>query len=311
MFVFVGIMKVLVTGGAGFIGKHLVKSLLEKSYLVTIFDNFSNSTKGSVSSLVDIGATVTEGDITRPNEISDAAKNQDVVIHLAAKISVSESISNPSETFRVNVDGTRNVLAACEKNHVKKLIAASSAAVYGEGMQDAKLTEESETNPISPYGESKLKMEQMVTEFCLKHNIDFVILRFFNIYGIGQTDEYAGVIAKFMEIIREGKPITIFGDGLQTRDFVAVEDVIDSILNAIMSVKNGIYNIASGKAVTINELADKMIFLSGKRLEKQYAIAKKSDIRYSHADISMAQNNLKYSPKFTLDKIKELLIHHF
>jgi len=113
-------MEILVTGGAGFIGKHLVKSLLEKGYQVTIFDNFSNSTKDSVSSHVDIGAKVVEGDITKPLEILNAIKDHDIVIHLAAKISVSESINNPSETFRVNVDGTRNVLAACEKNHVKK-----------------------------------------------------------------------------------------------------------------------------------------------------------------------------------------------
>ena len=108
-------MKVLVTGGASFIGKYLVRSLLEKGYLVTIFDNFSNSTKDSISSLVDIGAKIIEGDITKPLDIQNAVKDQDIVIHLAAKISVSESISNPSETFQVNVDGTRNVLIACEK----------------------------------------------------------------------------------------------------------------------------------------------------------------------------------------------------
>ena len=210
-------MRVRVTGGAGFIGRHLVGSLLEKGYLVTIFDSFSNSTKGSVSSLVDIGVTVTEGDITKPNEISDAAKNQNVVVHLAAKISVSESISNPSETFRVNVDGTRNVLAACKENHVKKLIAASSAAVYGEGSPDAKLTEESETKPISPYGESKVMMEQEIREFESKHGISCVILRFFNIFGVGQSKEYAGVIAKFIEKIRQDRPLEIFGTAANKR----------------------------------------------------------------------------------------------
>jgi len=157
-------MKILVTGGASFIGKHLVRSLLEKGYLVTIFDNFSNSTKDSISSLVDIGAKVTKGDITKPLEILNAVKEQNVVIHLAAKTSVSESIKNPSETFLVNVDGTKNVLISCEKNHVKKLIVASSAAIYGEGSSDVKLTEELKIKPISPYGESKLKMEQVIKE---------------------------------------------------------------------------------------------------------------------------------------------------
>ena len=143
-------MKILVTGGAGFIGKYLVRSLLEKDYSVTIFDNISNSTKDSIDSLVDIGAKIIEGDITKFLDIVNAVKDQDIVIHLAAKISVSESIKNPAETFRVNVDGTRNILTACKKNRVKKLIVASSAAVYGEGSPNVKLTEKSKTNPISP-----------------------------------------------------------------------------------------------------------------------------------------------------------------
>ncbi len=300
-------MEILVTGGAGFIGKYLVRSLLEKDYLVTIFDNFSNSTKNSVSSLVDIGAKEIEGDITKPLDILNAAKDQDIVIHLAAKISVSESINNPSETFRVNVDGTKNVLAACEKNHVKKLIVASSAAVYGEGSPDVKSTEKSETNPISPYGKSKVKMEQEIREFESKHDIDCIILRFFNIYGIGQSSEYAGVITKFMERITQEKPLEIFGDGLQTRDFVAIDDVISSIHNAISFGKSGTYNIASGKTVTIKELAELMVSISGKKLEIQHTAALKGDIRNSQADISQAKKDLGYSPKFELDKIKELL----
>ncbi len=300
-------MKILVTGGAGFIGKYLVRSLLENGDSVTIFDNFSNSTKDSVSSLIDIGAKIIEGDITKFLDILNAVKDQDIVIHLAAKISVSESINNPSETFRVNVDGTKNVLAACEKNHVKKLIVSSSAAVYGEGSPDVKLTEESKTNPISPYGESKVRMEQEIKQFVSEHNMDCVILRFFNIFGIGQSLEYAGVITKFMKRITQERRLEIFGNGLQTRDFVAIDDVINSIYNAIQYSKSGTYNIASGKAVTIKELAEQMILLSGKKLEIQYTAAIKGDIRYSQADISLAKKDLGYSPKFELDRIKELL----
>ena len=231
-------MKILVTGGAGFIGKYLVRSLLEKGDSVTIFDNFSNSTKDSVSSLVDIGAKIIEGDITKSLDILNAVKVQDVIIHLAAKISVPESINNPSETFRVNVDGTKNVLAACEKNHVKKLIVSSSAAVYGEGSPDVKLTERSKTNPISPYGESKVKMEQEIKQFVLEHDINCIILRFFNIFGIGQSLEYAGVITKFMKRITQERLIEIFGNCLQTRDFVVIDDVINSIHNAIQTRKS-------------------------------------------------------------------------
>ena len=300
-------MKILVTGGVGFIGKYLVRSLLENDYDVTIFDNISNSTKDSISSLVDIGAKVIEGDITIPLDILNAVKDQNVVIHLAAKISVSESIKNPAETFQVNVDGTMNLLTACEKNHVKKLIVASSAAVYGEGSHNIKLTEESETNPISPYGESKVRMEQKIREFELKHDIDCIILRFFNIYGIGQSSEYAGVITKFIKRITEKKPLEIFGDGLQTRDFVAIDDVISSIHNSISFGKSGTYNIASGKTVTIKELAEMMILFSGKKLDIQHTDTLKGDIRNSQADISLAKKDLGYSPKFELDKIKELL----
>jgi len=300
-------MEILVTGGAGFIGKYLVRSLLEKGDSVTIFDNFSNSTKDSVSSLVDIGAKIIEGDITKPLDILNAVKDKDIVIHLAAKISVPESINNPSETFRVNVDGTKNVLAACEKNHVKKLIVSSSAAVYGEGSPDVKLTERSKTNPISPYGESKVRMEQEIREFESKHDIDCVILRIFNIYGVGQSSEYAGVITKFLKRIRQEVPLEIFGDGMQTRDFVAVDDVINSIHNSISYGKSGTYNIASGKVVTIKELAELMVLASGKKIEIKYTAEQNGDIRNSQTDISLAKKDLGYSPKFELDRIKELL----
>ncbi len=187
------------------------------------------------------------------------------------------------------------------------MIVASSAAVYGEGSPNVKLTEESKTNPISPYGESKIRMEQEIREFESKHNIDCIILRFFNIYGIGQSSEYAGVITKFIERIIQNKPLKIFGDGLQTRDFVVIDDVINSIHNAISFGKSGTYNIASGKTVTIKELVEMMILFSGKKLDIQFTAASKGDIRNSQADISLARNELGYSPKFGLDKIKELL----
>ena len=300
-------MKVLVTGGAGFIGKHLTSFLLKKDHSVTIFDNFSNSTKKSLVSLIQMGAKVIEGDILNISDIENAIKNHDTVIHLAAKISVSESIDNPSETFQVNIDGTKNVLASCEKNHVKKMVIASSAAVYGEGNHNANLTEETKMNPISPYGESKVMMEKVVSEWKPNYDFNYVILRFFNIYGIGQSSEYAGVITKCLEKIKQKKPIEIFGDGLQTRDFVAIEDVINAIYNAMQSSNSGIYNIASGKTITINELVDEIILLSRKQLEVKHINAKKGEIRHSHADISKAKKEIQFSPKTNLDGIKKLL----
>jgi UDP-glucose 4-epimerase len=300
-------MNILVTGGAGFIGKHLVRSLLEKDYLVTIFDNFSNSTKESISSLVEMGAKIIEGDITKPHEILNAVKDHEIIIHLAAKISVSESISNPLDTFQVNVEGTKNILTACEKNNVKKLIVASSAAVYGEGTPNVKLIEESELNPISPYGQSKVKMELVIKEFESKHNINCIMLRFFNIFGIGQSPEYAGVITKFIEKITQDKPLEIFGDGMQTRDFVAIEDVISSIHNSIKFGKSGTYNIASGKSCTIKNLVEQIILFSGKELEVRHIALQRGDIRNSQASIYKAEKNLKFFPKFGLDRIKKIL----
>ena len=300
-------MKILVTGGAGFIGKYLVKFLLKKNHSVTIFDNFSNSEKNSTGILSELGAKIIEGDIKKMNDIQNATINQNIVIHLAAKISVSESIKNPKETFQNNVDGTKNVLIACEKNNVEKIILASSAAVYGEGIPKIKLTEESKINPISPYGKSKIKMELETRDFEIKNNLNCIILRFFNIYGIGQTPEYAGVITKFIERIKENKPLKIFGDGLQTRDFVVIDDVVNAINNAILYGKSGTYNIASGKTTTIKEIAELMISINGRELGIEYTNEQKGDIRNSEADISLAKTEIKYFPKFKLEKIKEML----
>ena len=297
-------MKILVTGGAGFIGKHLVKYLLDKGNTITIFDNFSNSEEKSLEYYIKSGVKIVNGDIRKFDEILKETEDQDVLIHLAAKISVSQSILNPSETFDVNVDGTKNVLEACKKNYVKKIIIASSAAVYGEGSSGMKLIESAKTNPISPYGKSKLKMEQEIEK---NNKIDCVILRFFNIFGIGQTPEYAGVITKFIEMISSNKPLEIFGDGMQTRDFVSINDVVESIYDAIKNGKNGTYNIASGKAITINELAEFMISLSKKDLEIHHISEKHGDIRYSEADISLAKSKIGYVPKLGLNEIKTLL----
>ena len=300
-------MKVLITGGAGFIGKHLTKFLLDRGCHITIFDNFSNSEKEDVSFLVDMDVKIIEGDITDLQSIVDAVKDHDVVVHLAAKISVPESVKNPDETFHVNVDGTKNLLIACKKNHIKKLIAASSAAVYGKGSEHLKLTENSPMNPISPYGESKVRMEEEIRKFILEYKIDSVILRFFNIFGDWQSPEYAGVITKFIKKIKDKESLEIFGDGKQTRDFISVNDVTNSIYCAINDGSVGTYNIASGKAVTINELATLMISLSGKDLSIKYLDSKEGDVRYSQADIILSEKEINFSPKSGLAEIKKLL----
>jgi len=301
-------MKIFVTGGAGFIGNHLVNTLLKNGNIITIFDNFSNSDKTSISSFLDKGVKVIEGDITKLEDITNASKDHQVVIHLAAKISVKDSIKNPCETFRVNVDGTKNVLTACKINNIKKLIVASSAAVYGEGNQNSKLTEKSKTNPISPYGESKIMMEKEIKKNASNYNIEYVILRFFNIYGIGQSSEYAGVITKFLEKIQNNENLVVFGDGMQTRDFVSIQDVVNLIYDVLTHDKNGIFNIASGKVTTIKELAEMMISLSKENLKIDFLPLRKGDIKHSAADISLAKENFDFTPIIDLKNgIKNLL----
>ena len=300
-------MKIIVTGGAGFIGKHLVKFLIKKDISVTIFDNFSNSKEDSIADLKSQGVKIIEGDIIKIHEINNAVKNHDIVIHLAAKISVEDSIKNSTKTFQTNVDGTKNVLIACEKNNIKKIIVSSSAAVYGESEADVKLTEKSKINPISPYGESKVMMENEIKKITENNDMNYVILRFFNIYGKSQSPEYAGVITKFIKKIEMNQSLEIFGDGMQTRDFISVKDVVNSIYHSIENGKNQIYNIGSGKPITIKQLAKLMITLSKKELKINYNDAKKGDIRFSEADVSLAKKELHYLPKYSLESIKNLL----
>lgn len=303
-------MRILVTGGGGFVGKYLVKSLLDKGNSVTIYDNFRSSTEDNILSLKRDGATIVKGNITDFESVLKAVKDVEFLIHLAAKISVPDSIKSPELTFAVNVTGSINVLRACVKQNVRNIIAASSAAVYGQP-KDLPLTETSPTSSISPYGESKVTMEKHLRDFSNTYGLDTIALRFFNIYGKGQSDTYAGVITKFMNNISDNKPLVIFGDGSNTRDFISIDDVVNSIHNAMENIKGkkgNYYNIAMGKSVSIKELAELMLSISGKKLDIKYEPPKKGDIMFSQASIDLAQKELGFNPKIKLwDGIKKLL----
>ena len=303
-------MKICVTGGAGFIGSALVKSFLEKNYLVTIFDNFSNSSEEKISHLLNNGITLIKGDVTNYENLQMALNNCELVVHLAAQISVEESIKKPELTHSINVGGTENLLKACVANKVNNVIVASSAAVYGQP-KEFPLTESSPLLPISPYGKSKVEMEKILQDFSKEYSLNGISLRFFNIYGKDQTDEYAGVITKFMKKISENKPLIIFGDGTNTRDFISIDDVIDSIHNAIEKIegkKGNCYNIATGKSVSIKELAELMISISGKNLEIIFEPPKEGDIVHSQTTIDLAKKELGFEPKTKLsDGLKKLL----
>jgi len=281
-------MRIFVTGGAGFIGMHLCKKLATL-HMVTVYDNFSNSNKEDFPVIENI--TLVVGDILDNSKLLDSMKNHDVVIHLAAKTDVIDSIHNPDNTFQTNVHGTQNVLDSCMSNNITKFIATSSAAVYQNS--DNSIDEASITEPLSPYGQSKLDMENII----ISSKINYSILRLFNVYGNGQNN---GVIANFEKNISKNKPLIIFGDGKAIRDFIHIDDVIDGIILSIES-ESRICNIASGNGTSINNLAKLLIQLSGKNSEIIYKSARMGEIIYSVADIIKSQKELGFSPKISLN----------
>ncbi len=303
-------MKIFVTGGAGFIGSHLVTSLLKENNKVVIYDNLKSSSKDKISHLLKNGALFVKGDVSDYKSLSKSVSGFDCVVHLAGETDVQESIKFPEYTNQVNVTGTVNLLQACVEQKVSNVIAASSAAVYGNP-KDQPLSENFPTISISPYGASKIAMENYMQAFSHSYDLNCISLRFFNVYGKDQSNAYAGVITKFMERISKNKPLEIFGDGSSTRDFVSIEDVIQSIQNAITKVdgkKGNFYNIGSGKYTTIEDLAKLMILISGKSLSIEYKKSRKGDIEHSQTSIWLAQRELGYHPKITLKEGLERLL---
>lgn len=295
-------MKIFVTGGAGFIGRHLVESLL-KSHDVTIYENFSNSNKKNLNFLSKNIPNIIEGDLSNIELLQKSLIGFDLVIHLAAKIDISESLKHPEISNKVNVQGTINLLRACIESNVKNIIGASSAAVYGNPSQ-IPVTEKTIPNPVSPYGADKISMEFYLRAFANAYEMNCVSLRFFNVYGKGQSNEYAGVITKFMEKLSKNEPLIIFGDGNNTRDYVYIDDLVQGIIDALSNIqgkKGEVYNLASGKSVSVNELAKKMLKISGKDVEIIHDPPRKGDLLFSEASISQAIKDLTYSPKFDLE----------
>jgi len=281
-------MRVFVTGGAGFIGINLCKklALLHK---VTVYDNFSSSIQENFPTMKNV--TLIVGDILDNAKLIDSMKNHDVVIHLAAKTDVIESIINPDNTFQTNVQGTQNVLDSCKFNNILKIIITSSAAIYQNS--DNPVDEKSITQPLSPYGQSKLDMEKII----IQSKINYSILRLFNVYGDGHT---SGVITNFRKNILENKPLTIFGDGKAVRDFIHIDDVIDGIIISMKSI-SGIYNIASGNGTSIGDLAKLLIRLSETNSEIIHKSTRKGEIIYSVANIDKSDKELGFHPKISLD----------
>lgn len=294
-------MNIFITGGIGFLGTHLTKFLIKQNHNVTIFDNFSNS--NFKKSIFNDKTNIIEGDILDYSKLSKFMQNMELVIHLAAQISVKDSIENSENTIKINVEGTQNILKSCIENKIKFFIAASSAAVFGN-QSVIPLTEEFPKNPISPYGKSKLMMEEKIIEFSKIHNLNSIILRFFNLYGIGQSLQYAGVITKFLENIKNNTNLEIYGSGKQTRDFIYIDDAIAAFNLAIKNIdgKVGkIYNVGSGTSTSILELAQLLLKMSKKDLKIIHKSQLEGDIIQSLTSIEQIATELGFKPKISLE----------
>ena len=302
-------MNIFVTGGAGFIGSHLTTSLLENGHSVTIYDSLVNSSEENAKRLEKLNANSISGDITDSEHMLESLTDFDICIHLAAQIDVSNSIKDQNYNNLVNISGTKNVLNACVKHNVD-VIAASTAAVYEDSNEI--LSETSSLKPSSPYGESKLTMEQLLRDFSKSCGINCINLRMFNVYGKGQNTNYAGVITRFLENIKKEDDLTIFGDGESTRDFVSVHDVVDCIILSMKKIKGKhgqSYNVASGTSTKIKDLAKTMISISNKNnIRINHILSKPGDIVNSQANTLLAKETFDYSPQISLKEGLEQLI---
>jgi len=307
-----GYSKILVTGGAGFVGSHLVDRLIEEGYEVAVLDNFSSGNIENLKHHLESGMfDLVKGDVRSPDNVKEAIRNVDAVFHLAAIVSVPLSVENPLLVNDVNVRGTLNLLEASLKADVQQFIYASSSAVYGEADR-LPIDERCPTSPISPYAVSKLSAEYYCKVFFQNYRLDTLCLRYFNVYGPRQAgDSYSGVITQFINRLKHRKSPIIYGDGKQTRDFVYINDVVEANMLALKCrhCSGEVINVGTGKFTTINELAGMLIESFGQtRVRLVYKAAREGDIRDSHADISKAERILGYKPKTTLKEgIRKLL----
>lgn len=277
----------LVTGGAGFIGSHLVKTLLQHGQRVRVLDNFSSGFAANLAPFQDHIDLFT-ADIRNAESVRQALEGVDYVLHHAALVSVAESVEKPLQTLDINVQGTANVLQAAREAGVKRVVFASSSAVYGNG-KDMPYTENSPVDCQSPYALSKQTGAELCQLYTRLYGLETVSLRYFNVFGPGQNPHaaYAAVIAKFMQFARLGQPLHIDGNGRQSRDFVYIDDIVQANLLAARKAQPGeIYNVASGKTYSLLQLADLIEKVSGRPLPRVFGPRRAGDVDLSAADIS-------------------------
>jgi nucleoside-diphosphate-sugar epimerase len=296
--------KCLVTGGAGFIGSHLVEHLVGASVQVKVLDNLSS---GLLQNLEPFREYIDfkEGDVRDVATLREMMSGVEVVFHQAALVSVPQSVEDPIEAAMVNDLGTLNVLEAARHSGVRRAVCASSCAVYGDLPQLPK-KEEMDTKPMSPYAASKLHGETYARLYGDLYGLETVCLRYFNVYGPRQdpSSPYSGVISIFMDKAARGKPPTIYGDGEQFRDFVYVADVVQANLLAAQrkNISTVVINVGTGKSLTVNSLWKNIAELTGVQGEPERANSRPGDIRYSVAEISRARELLGFEPRYGLEE---------
>ncbi|MDA8226343.1 MAG: GDP-mannose 4,6-dehydratase [Desulfitobacterium hafniense] len=291
-------MHILVTGGAGFIGSKLVKTLITRNYDTSVLDNLSTGKKENLVPKV----SFYHGDIRDKEFVTYviSSKRPEVIIHLAAQVSVQASVNNPIEDSDINITGTLNILDAATKFGVRKIIYASSAAVYGKP-EYLPIDERHPTNPLSCYGVSKYCAEQYIKTFSSIYGLDYTILRYANVYGPSQlASTEGGVIAIFMKNFFEGSSPVIYGDGEQTRDFIFVNDVISANLASLYKGDKLTLNIGTNSSTTIKELVNTLQSVHGKILNPIPKPKRPHDILHSVLDIQAAKLHLGWEPEYTL-----------
>lgn len=302
-------MKVLVTGGAGFIGSHIVDKLITKGFDVVIVDNLSSGKKENVN----LQAKLYQVDITSSSDLEEvfALEKPNYVIHHGAQIDIQKSIVDPVYDANINVLGTINILEKCREHSVDKLVYASSAAVYGNP-KDLPVNELHEINPLSFYGVSKFTPELYIKIFSSMYGIKYSILRYANVYGIRQDPKgEGGVVSIFVDKILKNDPPVVFGDGEQTRDFIYVSDVAEANLAALFHGDNETFNISCNQRTSINQLISLMNSLTGQSLSPIYKESRNGDIKHSCLDNKKAVNNLAWAPKYSLEEGLRKTINYY
>ena len=304
-------LKIVVTGGAGFIGSHIVEHWISKDAEVHIIDNLRSGYLSNVE--IFPKAIFHEGSITDRDFVFQILKNTDYVHHLAGFVSVPESIEKPEECYDINVNGLINVLDASKEFGIKKIVFSSSAAVYGENPISPK-TVSLKPDPKSPYGSTKLEGESLLKIYNEQGSVGATSLRYFNVFGPRQDpkSQYAAAVPIFIEKALKNKQIIIYGDGKQTRDFIYVKDVVSAnILAATNEKVNGVFNVASGKAITINEIAKIIIEELQSKSKIIYEKERTGDIKHSLASIEETKELLQFIPEFDLTKgLKETIKYY-